>query len=157
MRHTILGSEGEQDGAGARSDACARVVAILDNVDWIRRDAAGHISQAWVPWSHSPGMLYAYHLHCTGCTDLLGVVVKGLSSVLTGLALEWVEHRVHDFRLTFFGALLCTAASMSCLAATQWSNSAYLLLSFFSGCGSAVLTHSPRCITWRVLSSTCIT
>jgi len=103
----------------------------------------------WTMWIGYDAMLPGTSLRL-GC---LGLTVQGLSSVLTGLALEWVEHRVHDFRLTFFGALLCTAASMSCLAATQWSNSAYLLLSFFSGCGSAVLTHSPRCITWRVLAA----
>lgn len=103
----------------------------------------------WTMWIGYDAMLPGTSLRL-GC---LGLAVQGLSSVLTGLALEWVEHRVHDFRLTFFGALVCTAASMSCLAATQWSNPAYLLLSFLSGCGSAVLSHSPRCITWRVLAA----
>lgn len=85
-----------------------------------------------------------------GC---LGLGLQGLSSALTSLALDSIEARLADFRITFFGALVCTAACMSCLAASLNNTPAYLLLSFLSGCGYAVLMHSPRRITTRVLAA----
>eukprot|EP00658_Telonema_sp_P-2_P050357 TRINITY_DN3838_c0_g1_i1.p1 TRINITY_DN3838_c0_g1~~TRINITY_DN3838_c0_g1_i1.p1 ORF type:complete len:527 (-),score=103.35 TRINITY_DN3838_c0_g1_i1:328-1908(-) len=84
-----------------------------------------------------------------GC---LGLCLQSLSSALTALSLDWIESRTGDFRVTFFGALVCTAASMTCLAASSHSLGPYLMLSFMSGCGYAVLVHSPRRITCQVLA-----
>eukprot|EP00656_Telonema_subtile_P053041 TRINITY_DN7558_c0_g3_i4.p1 TRINITY_DN7558_c0_g3~~TRINITY_DN7558_c0_g3_i4.p1 ORF type:complete len:320 (-),score=59.02 TRINITY_DN7558_c0_g3_i4:108-1067(-) len=109
------------------------------------------MSLYWTTWVGYSTLLPGSGIRL-GC---LGLAVQALACTLTSLVLEPIEARLEDFRIPLFGALVCTAASMSCLAAAGGAESpgVYMVLCLCSGGGHSVLMHSPRRITTRVLAA----